>query len=195
MIKSVKMNKNALLHDKKGIAATEFAMLLPIMILLFFGMLEASDALSVNRRISNSSNALADLVGQASTITPSEIEDIFTGVQRIIEPNDTSTLEINLLSVIRDPNDTSRIIVHWSRDKDGNIPYAEGAAYTDLDDETILITSQSLIVVELSYDYISGISNRVLGAPISFEKTAKRWPRRVGKVQLCSDTDPNDCTT
>lgn len=177
-------------------AATEFALLFPIMILIFFGTLEAADAYSVSRRVQSASNSLADLIGQATHVTPSQVDDIFTGVKRILEPNDTNSLEINLISLVQDPTDPAKIIVHWSRDINQGEPYAPGEEYTDLEDDRILVNTSSLIVVELSYDYTSTISSRLIGAPIEFRKSAQRWPRRSARVQLCDTVDPTtNCTS
>ncbi|MEL7488218.1 MAG: TadE/TadG family type IV pilus assembly protein [Pseudomonadota bacterium] len=175
-----------------GMAATEFALLLPVMVTLFFGMLEASDAMTVNRRTANASNALVDLVGQTTQLSPTELNDIFTGVRRILEPNDTSTLAIRFTSVIRDPDDDSQVIVHWSRDDKGNIPYGTGDPFTLLDDDTVLKPNMSILFVELDYTYRSGISSRVIGSPVTFKKTALRLPRRSSRVLYCTGSSNDD---
>ena len=179
-------------RQKSGMAATEFAMILPIIVLLFFGMLEASDAFTVNRRVSHASNAVVDLVGQSERTTPSQIASIFVGAQKMLEPNDTSTLDLKLTSVIRYSSDPDKIVVQWSRDLDGAEPYAVGSEFTEIDDEDIMVDDMSVLVAEATYSYTNGISNRVIGQPISFEKTTKRWPRLVHEILLCPDND-EDC--
>ncbi len=188
----LRRSADGLRRDASGIAATEFAMLLPVMVLLFFGMLETSDAFTVDRRVSQASNAIVDLVGQAEKTTPAEIDNIFTGAQRILEPNDISTLDFRLTSVIRYPSDPDKTVVQWSRDHSGGEPYAIGSEFALVDDEDILIPGVSVLVAEASYDFTSGISNRILGQPISFNKTTKRWPRLVSEVLLCPNNAP-DC--
>ncbi|MFQ5563494.1 MAG: TadE/TadG family type IV pilus assembly protein, partial [Parvularculaceae bacterium] len=178
---------------KTAMAATEFALILPVMTLLFFGMLEGADALSVKRKISHAANTLTDLAAQSTEISPAEIDDLFTGVERILEPNDTSSLTYNLVSVIRDP-DSGEPVVHWSRDNAGVEPYTRGGPFTNLEDASLLNAQTSLIVVEMSYQYNSRLTHHVFGAPISFSETVKRWPRRSTRVQLC-DPSPTNCTT
>jgi len=50
---------------KDGLAAVEFAMLLPVMITLFFGVVELSLALACRADVTNMAAAAADLVAQA----------------------------------------------------------------------------------------------------------------------------------
>ena len=178
------------IRQKSGMAATEFAMVLPIIVLLFFGMLEASDAFTVNRRVSHASNAVVDLVGQAERTTPNQIASIFTGAQRMLEPNDTSTLDLKLTSVIRYSSDPDKVVVQWSRDINGGEPYVIGSEFTNIDDDDILIDDMSVLVAEATYVYTNGISNRVIGQPITFEKSTKRWPRLVNEILLCPDLLP-----
>lgn len=177
--------------NRDGMAATEFALILPIMTTVFFGMLEVSDAMMANRRVVSAANALADLVTQEKKVTTGEVDDIFDGVTRILQPTDTSMVSMRLLSIELDEGDPDndgddRIVVEWSRDKDGNAPYAAGAEYDKLDDITIIKPDMSLVVAELTYQHTSGLTSRILGSPITFDRTASRWPRRATRVQLCN---------
>lgn len=176
-------------RQKSGMAATEFAMILPIIVLLFFGMLEASDAFTVKRRVAQASNAIVDLVAQDERTTPAIIDSIFVGASTIMEPNDISTLDFKLTSVIRYSSDPNRIVVQWSRDIHGAEPYAIGSEFTEIDDDDILIDDVAVLVAEASYTYANGISNRVIGQPIHLAKTTTRWPRLVSEVLLCPNND------
>lgn len=181
------------LRDRSGMAGTEFAMILPIMILMFFGMLEVSDAMMANRRVANAANTLADLAAQETEVSTSEIDDIMTGVQDMLEPTAGSTVVMKLMSVIRDPSDPNKLVVDWSRDNSGGTPYAAGAAYSGIDTE-IVPQSASLVVVEMEFDYDSGLTHKVLGVPIQFDRTVSRWPRKSAKVTLCGSSPLPPCS-
>lgn len=180
---------------RRGVAAVEFAMVLPIMALLFFGMLEASDLLTVKRRLANASNSLVDLIAQEPSITAAQLDDSIIGVTRLLEPTDTSTLTIKIVSVVKGPNPGDKPTVHWSRDEDGQTPYAAGSVYAGLEDETTLNSNASLLVVEFDYEYDSGISGRVFQTPFDFAQKAMRWPRKSTRVQFCATADPATCTS
>lgn len=171
---------------RHGIAATEFALILPILMMIFFGMLETSDAMMSNRRVTNATNALVDLVGQERQVTPSEIDEIFNGVTNMLMPTENSSHSMRLVSVSADPNNASQIIVDWSRDNEGSEPYEKGVAFSGIDDTTVLQGGVSLLVAELTYEHRSGLTEYVLGSPITFNRTSTRWPRRSTKVRLCT---------
>ncbi len=181
--------------DRSGVSSVEFALLVPITFLLFFGMLEGSDLLTVNRRIAHASNSLADLVSQEPEITHSQMTDIIVGVSRMMETTDNSTLEVKVVSVIRDPDNPDQAIVHWSRDQDGGEPYSPGSTYTGLDRPDVLNSMASLVVSELDYTYDSGLTSKVFRTPYVFHRDAKRMPRKSTRVQLCNNNPTPTCTS
>ncbi|MEQ8936108.1 MAG: pilus assembly protein [Amphiplicatus sp.] len=178
--------------NRDGMAATEFALILPLMASIFFGMLEISDAMMASRRVVNATNALADLVTQEKKITTDDVPKIFEGAKQMLEPTDSSGVAMSLVSIkLSDngtPNDDSddKVVVEWSRDNSGGAPYAVGADYDKLDDITIIQSGVSLIVSELTYQYKSGLTSKILGSPITFDRMASRWPRRSTRVKLCT---------
>ena len=171
--------------DKRGMAATEFALILPILSMIFFGMLEVSDAMMANRRVAHAANSLVDLVAQETMVTPDDVDDIIVGVRDMLDPTASSTLNISLVSVIVDPSDPDKIIVDWSRNEEGNEPYTEGQAYTKLGDDEIVHASASLVVVEMSYSYVTSLTSKVLGPSFQFDRIVSRWPRQSARVDLC----------
>lgn len=173
----------------EGMAATEFALVFPALVLLFFGVVESADALSANRRAALAANTLADLVSQESKILESAVDDLFEGVEQIVEADGAATT-IRLVSVIAD--DEGDPVIHWSRDDSGGEPYAAGAAYADLPDAALLDANSSIIVSEISYAYQSKLTQHFISS-LTIKKLATRWPRRSFRVQLCEA--PGDCTS
>lgn len=167
---------------RSGLAAVEFAFIAPIMILLFFGVIEGSSAYSTSRKVLLSANTLADLVAQESSITKSSLEDLFVGMEDIIDSRDID-ITFRVVSVVLDAA-TDEVKVHWSFDSTGAAPYPAGSVYTGDIDKAVLNDTASLIVAETSYDYASPISQKVIGA-LTMNETATRWPRLSSKVQYC----------
>lgn len=175
---------------ESGMAAAEFALLLPIMIFMFFGLVEGSDALQASRRVSLSVNTLADLAAQATEISPQNADDLFTGVERMLEPNTGVNVSFNLLSIVLVDDEP---VIHWSVDNNGDTPYVAGAPYTNLEDETVLDEDASLIIVELVYPHQTSMASHVFDSTITFNKRAARWPRQSTRVQYC--VTPGNCTS
>ncbi len=169
-------------RSRSGLAAVEFAFIAPIMILLFFGLIEGSSAYSMNRKIVLSANTLADLIAQESSITQSSLDDLFVGMEDVIGPDDID-VTFRVVSIVFDPA-TEEVKVHWSHDSSGGTPYAAGSVYPGDIDATLLDDASSLIVAETDFDYASPISQKVIGS-IAMIKSATRWPRMSAKVQYC----------
>ena len=179
------------LKCRSGMAATEFALLLPALTVLFFGMLETSDAMLMNRRVAVAVNTMADLAAQTEDLTYNDVDNLIDGVKTIIEPHDPGVLSINLVSVELDDDDNP--VVHWSRNQDGNEPYTTDAGYVGLSDDTVLNENGSLIVVEMTYPYTPPFTDFFVKNPFNFTRQSVRWPRLSPKVQLC-DNDGQNCT-
>lgn len=179
----------------QGNAATEFALILPIMITLFFGILEGGELMATERRVDRAATAIVDLVAQSATITPSELQHLRNGIEYIIDTDNVPNLEFKFTSVIVSPDDADVAIVHWSRDQDLNEPYAAGSVFTGIDDMSILKANLSFLIVELSYEYDGAISSQVFNSPMTLRSKASRLPRLSARVQLCNDHNPDDCTS
>lgn len=182
-------------YCRNGIAATEFALILPLMALLFFGMLEASDLLTMKRKVANAANSLVDLVSQEPTIEAAEVNDSITGIRRLLEPASASDFSVRIVSLVKGANPGDPVTVHWSLDENGDEPYAPGDVYDKLDEDASVRSEASLLVVEMDYEYNSGFSGRVFTMPFDFAQSAKRWPRKSARVQLCQSSDPASCTS
>lgn len=181
--------------DERGFAAVEFALLLPVLMLLFFGMLEGSDLFTVDRRVANASNALVDLIAQEINLTEDEMDDIIVGAERLLNPINTSSLTISVLSLTRGAGEGEPVRVHWSIDRDGGEPYAPGSIYDKLSNDNAVRPEASLIIVEMTYTYDSGLTSQVFRNPYQFNTRTMRVPRRATRIQLCETDDVATCTT
>jgi Flp pilus assembly protein TadG len=78
----------SLWHDHKGIAATEFAMIVPLMLVTFFGTVEFSSGLDVDRKVTLASRTLSDLTSQSSaqSLTDTYMQNVFTSTMAILQP-------------------------------------------------------------------------------------------------------------
>ena len=76
----------SLLKDRRGIAATEFAIVVPIMLVMFFGTVEFSSAVAVDRKVTLVAQTLSDLTAQSTTVGDSDMTNFFAASTAILTP-------------------------------------------------------------------------------------------------------------
>lgn len=181
--------------DCRGMAATEFALLLPVLLVIFFGVVEGSDALTKSRRVTLAANTLADLAAQETDLLESAADSLFVGVEEIVDVNGAA-MDIRLVSVIFDDTTGDGTpdspVVHWSYDNAGGEPYAAGSVFNNLSDPTLLEIDSAIVVAEINYPYTSSLTRNFI-KNVTFDRIAARWPRQSLRVQLCSA--PGTCTS
>lgn len=175
----------SLLRDNRGVAAIEFAMVAPILLVLFLGAIEFSQALTLDRRVTAVASSVADLVAQAEKVSTNDLDDIMVIGQRILETAlitsyEDNELEIEVISLLADAN--GDVKVDWSYDRSGGTPYAKGSNYPKLP-AGLLGPSSSVIVAEVSYDFDPPVG-KYLTSGILLEERAFLRPRRGLNVEL-----------
>lgn len=159
---------------ENGAVLIEFAIILPILVVLFLGLAEFTEAFSVNRKLAGTAGAIADLVAQEPTVDGAYLADISSLGQELMKPHNTGPLQLVIVSVVADNNNNTT--VDWSYPADA---YAAGGAYT-LPDDTLMTANSSLIIAEASYNFTPTIGH-FLG---TFEMTEAAYfrPRLAQKV-------------
>ena len=90
---------NRFAHDRRGSAAVEFALIIPVVMLLYYGMAETTQALLANRRVSVIATAVGDLTAQATQLKKAQIDDIFNISAAALKPFPVSDLGIRIVSI------------------------------------------------------------------------------------------------
>ena len=107
-----------LFRNQSGMAAVEFALILPVLVLMFFGAVELSNLLLADNKLRAAAAGAADLVTQDSdgTITQTELVQVTTAVTEIMRPMvvDASRLSL-VITDYRVTPATKVINVAWSR--------------------------------------------------------------------------------
>ena len=83
-----------------GVAAVEFALIVPVMLFMFMGAVELSQAVTVDRRVSQVAATSGDLVARSETnIQQTEVEDIMKVGTYLMAPYPTTRLKVIIRSV------------------------------------------------------------------------------------------------
>ncbi|TDR94697.1 TadE/TadG family type IV pilus assembly protein [Enterovirga rhinocerotis] len=71
-----------------GVAAIEFSLILPVMLVLYFGLTEVTPAINIKRKLSLVARTLADLSSRSATLSTDELKNIFSASSAIMRPYD-----------------------------------------------------------------------------------------------------------
>ena len=66
--------RRSLLRDDRGVSAVEFALIVPIVLILLIGMVYINEALTVHRKLRQVTFAAADLIAQQDAVTRQNVE-------------------------------------------------------------------------------------------------------------------------
>lgn len=167
-------------RDRRGVSAVEFALIAPVLIVMYCGMAELTQAMMAQRRLSSIAASIGDLTAQTAQTGPARMADIFTIGSIIMAPFPTTGLKMCVVSVTSDA--AGKDTVAWSKASDAgmaNCP-AAGTVLTDVP-VAVLPASKSVILARASYAYASPIS-LVLPRPLTFTRTLYLRPRRADAV-------------
>ncbi len=151
----MRLQRAAFGADRRGVAALEFALVLPIMVILFMSSFEVTQLLSADRRVENLSASLADVIARDTKVTPEELADLDDAIPLLMSPNPNTGLRVRVTSL--DLSDAGEAKVVWSHTSDPAMTaWAKNADVTSfIPEQLITAGTQSLVWAEVSYDYVS----------------------------------------
>ncbi len=115
-------------RDRSGIAATEFAVIVPIMLVLFFGVVEITNGIAAYRDVSIMAHTISDLTSQSKSVQDSDLTNFFNASTAIFSPYVTSPTDPNLKQSIAElwVNSSLQARVQWAVNSDGSTPNPPG---------------------------------------------------------------------
>ena len=183
--------------DTRGVVAIEFALVAPLMAAMFVGAVEMSQAITVDRRVTQIAGSTADLVARADkTIAQSEISDIMRVGSYILKPYSATPIRITLRNVTSSPANASQTKQSWTCSYNGT-GGTQTCACTNTSfplPANMVTTNDSVVVAEVTYDYVPLVFNYVMkntwgggGASYRFSETIYMKPRSQRAMLLQAD--------
>lgn len=184
--------------DRRALAATEFAVIVPVMLVMFFGTVEFSTAVAIDRKVTLIARTLSDLTSQSIKLADSDMQDTFTASISIVQPYDATLVKGTISQIYIDAD--SIATVQWS--KSGTI--ASGATQATLGTSArkagdkvtstipaaLLIPSTYLILGEANYTYSPTIGY-VLKSSLPLSDFSYTRPRQTTCVPY--NSVPSSC--
>ena len=164
-MQKMSLRVRGLLNDRSGLAAVEFAMIFPIMVVLYFGVVEFSSAIAVDRKATQVARTLSDLTSQSMTVADADIKSFGEAAKAIMTPYPPSPLVSSITEVYIDKvSGVAR--VQWSKGltigPTGDVSIAAAAPHNPGDVVTLplaLVAAKGTFVIwsEVSYKYTPAV--------------------------------------
>jgi len=174
---------SSLRRDASGNAAVEFAMVVPIMLTLFFGVVEFSSGIAVDRKVTLVARTLSDLTSQATSVTDTDLANFTTTGKAIMTPYASNLLNSTVTELYVDPN-TLTAKVKWSK---GSAP--RGVGTTVSIPTALKIGGTYLIYAEADYTYTPTIGY-VMKASVKLSDFTYTRPRQSACVLYGTSSCP-----
>ncbi|MBR0691836.1 TadE/TadG family type IV pilus assembly protein [Bradyrhizobium lablabi] len=143
--------------DRSGLAAVEFAFIVPLMLVMLFGIVEFSSAVAASRKVTLMARTLSDLTSRApqrsdqQTVADADLANFVNAGIGIMTPFTTAQLKSTITELWIDPNSLAAR-VQWSK---GDAPRATST--TVQVPSALQIAGTYLIFSEVSYNYIPSV--------------------------------------
>lgn len=163
---------------REGVIATEFALIAPIMIVMYFGVAEIADAFTASSKVTSVASSAADLTARESAVCNAEISDIFSAMIAIMFPYPQNNMQITISSLI--DTGTGTVKVAWS-DALNTTPRLVNSVVAI---PAGLVTSGgggSVIFTEVTYNYSSPAGYLIYGTRPLHDSFYLR-PRRTAQI-------------
>jgi Flp pilus assembly protein TadG len=161
----------------------------PLMVSLYFGMVELSSGVAIDRKVTMVSHTVSDLVAQATSVSDTDIQNVFNASSSIMTPYLISPLTAKVTAVKIDGTgkatvDCSRI---WTSGGGVTSGYAVGTVVTTSIPAGLIVNNTELIWAQVSYVYTPTIGYVVKTAVTLSDQFFAR-PRQSTYVDFSSAT-------
>jgi Flp pilus assembly protein TadG len=172
-----------LASDCSGIAATEFAVIVPIMLVMFFGTVEFSSGVAVDRKVTLVARTLSDLTSQSTSVADIDVTNFFTASGKILTPYVPTPTQAKISELYVDPT-TLQARVQWSKSatlsSSGSVTMASGRAVSSAVaiPAALAIGGTYLIFSEVSYLYVPTVGYVMAKAGVNLSDVSYTRPRQ-----------------
>lgn len=100
------------LSNQKGIAAVEFALIAPVLLFLYLGATDLTQALAIDRKLGIFASTVSDLVAQEKQISDNDIKGLVEAGAAIMRPFPTDDTAL-LLTIFQVKDGSSSVTCNW----------------------------------------------------------------------------------
>ncbi len=172
----------ALRGDTRGVALVEFAIILPVMLVLYLGGVQLQDTMACKRKVTITARAAVDLIAQNATgkMTKAEIQSNLIAASQVMQPYAAGSAQIRVSQVFTDQNRKTSVI--WSRGQ--NIQGYRRGARPPIP-TAMRVPGTTFLVAEIRYPYRPVATFGGVGA-MTLSDTLWMVPRNTDQI-TCLD--------
>lgn len=176
-------------RDSRGAAAVEFALVTPLMIAMYFGTVELSSGVAIDRKVTQVSHTLSDLIAQATSVSNSDIAGVFDAGSKIMTPYLVAPMTSKVTAVTIDGNGRATVACSrsWSSSSGVTSGYAQNTVVTSSIPAGLISNNTELIWAEVTYVYTPAIGYIVTTAITMSDQFFSR-PRQSNTVDFSAVT-------
>lgn len=101
--------------DERGVAATEAALVFPILMTMLLSLMDAGNGILANQKTIRSSQIVADLITRTNMVDDFELDDAIEAGALAFEPMSSANYGVDIVSVRFDENSNSEIVWRETR--------------------------------------------------------------------------------
>jgi Flp pilus assembly protein TadG len=150
--------------NNNGVAAVEFAMIIPLMAMLLVGTNEFSAGVAIDRKVTIMARTLSDLTSQNEKVTDAQLTNFFNASKAVMTPYASAPVEGTITELWINPT-TLKARVQWSKGAN-----AHSAGDIIEIPEALKIAGTYLIYSEVKYKYVPSVAwflNKANGITLS----------------------------
>ncbi|MBB3935702.1 TadE/TadG family type IV pilus assembly protein [Aureimonas phyllosphaerae] len=167
-----------LLHDRSATAAVEFAIILPVMLILYLGTFEASHAITTKRKVESAAEAVAGIVARSPEMDLTRLRNVLLVSDAIADGVSGAEPKITITTVRTDAN--GKATVDWQRI--GTVAgAAKGTPYT-LSGELAGLADAYFVVARVEYSYAPNFDVGGLFGTLEFDRSFTFRPRKGSEI-------------
>jgi Flp pilus assembly protein TadG len=201
--------KHRFLRDRRGVSAVEFALLLPVLVVMLLGMVDVVPAMMARYQVNHATASFADLATEYSQMQTSDMVNVFAAASDVLAPLSSTTLAVRLTNIYSDGNGNA--YVYWSCGEGALPPLAAKSPVTSTPTGTPVVwlvwlfntpsggyqlngTNTSYVMAESQYVF-TPLAHFIIKNPMTMTNTAYFMPRQSSFVGFPWDGVSTDSPT
>ena len=169
-------------RDVRGVASIEMALIFPVMLIVFVGLVDVSNLMTANRRVTQTASTLGDLITQSpGEVSTADLDGFISAAGSIMDPFPESSTSLEFYTFTKSGGSA---VLDWQYTSGGAscgaAPTADDTMLTLMAEDNDVVVSRTCYVWEPILGIILGFSTSTIQDELMLR------PRQTARI-TCSD--------